>query len=61
MTDADRALLNGIVALVVATAVAYLVGRDRRMALAAGLLSGSLTALSSWVAATADSRAEPTG
>lgn len=61
MSREARALLNGIVALVVATAVAYLVGRDRRMALAAGLLSGSLTTFSSWVATTADSRAEPAG
>ena len=59
MTRLARALLNGLVATLVATTVAYAVGRDRRLALAAGLLSGSLTALSSWVAAAVESRPDP--
>jgi len=59
MTGVTRALLNGLLATLVATTVAYAVGRDRRLALAAGLLSGALTACSSWVAATVESRPEP--
>jgi uncharacterized membrane protein len=52
MDRTRRALTNGVVATVVASAVAYAVGRDRRLALAAGLLSGAMTALSTWVGAT---------
>ncbi len=54
MTAFGRALLNGAIALLVATGVAYFVGRDRDMAIAAGCLSGGLTFLSSWVAADRD-------
>jgi hypothetical protein len=47
MSGFGRALLNGIVALLFATAVAYLVGRNRKLALVAGVLSGTLTLLAS--------------
>ena len=40
MDRTRRALTNGVVATVVASAVAYAVGRDRRLALAAGLNPG---------------------
>jgi hypothetical protein len=46
------ALTAGLVAAVVATIVAYLVGRDRRLALVAGGLSGTMAALAT--ALTAD-------
>jgi hypothetical protein len=61
MPRTDRPLLNGIVAAAVAAIVADAVGRDRRLALAAGLLSGSLTALSSWATTTPEPDAEPAG
>jgi len=47
MSGFGRALLNGTVALLVATSVAYLVGRNRKLALVAGVLSGTLTLLAS--------------
>lgn len=49
MAGFTRALLNSIVALLVATTVAYLVGRNRKLALVAGGLSGTLTLAASLV------------
>jgi uncharacterized membrane protein len=61
MAGTGRAAINGLVAAVVATTVAYAVGRDRRMALAAGLLSGTMTAVASRVAGSAEGRTEAPG
>lgn len=60
MTDLARSLLNGVAATV-ATAVASAVGRDRDLPVAAGLLSGGLTPLSSWIAAETEARRTPAG
>jgi hypothetical protein len=43
------ALTAGLLAAVVAATVAYLVGRDRRLALVAGGLSGAITAVATTV------------
>lgn len=51
MTRVTGALLNGAIAVLVATAVAYAVGRNRDTAVVAGSLSVMLTVLSSWFAA----------
>jgi uncharacterized membrane protein len=61
MAGARRAAVNGLIAAVVATTVAYAVGRDRRMALAAGLLSGTMSAVASWLGGSAGGRTEAPG
>jgi uncharacterized transporter YbjL len=48
------ALTAGLLSAIVATAVAYVVGRDRRLALAAGGLSGAMTAVATVVAGERD-------
>ncbi|MFC4357151.1 hypothetical protein ACFO0N_04205 [Halobium salinum] len=49
-TSASRALRNGTVAFAVSTVTTFAVGRERRLALRTGALTGGSTALATYLA-----------
>ncbi|MFC5972343.1 hypothetical protein ACFPYI_13460 [Halomarina salina] len=53
----SNSLVSGVVAFVVATAAAGLVGRNRTLALVVGAFTGASVALSTWYASRPQTRA----